>query len=61
MVAFETAHSLTANGVVTYAQTRVLRQVVATALAGGAVTQGDDQLRRHRQRSGRRAARRRSR
>jgi peptidoglycan hydrolase-like protein with peptidoglycan-binding domain len=37
-VNFESAHALTANGVVTYGQTRVLRQVVATALAGGAVT-----------------------
>ncbi len=38
VVNFESAHTLTANGVVTYPQTRVLRQVVATALAGGAVT-----------------------
>lgn len=35
---FETAHQLTVDGVMTYAQTRVLRQLVATALAGGAVT-----------------------
>jgi peptidoglycan hydrolase-like protein with peptidoglycan-binding domain len=35
---FEAAHQLTANGVVTYPQTRVLRQVVSTALAGGAVS-----------------------
>ncbi len=37
-VKFESAHQLTANGVVTYAQSRVLRQVVATALVGGAVS-----------------------
>jgi len=37
-VKFETAHQLTANGVVTYAQSRVLRQVVSTALVGGAVS-----------------------
>jgi peptidoglycan hydrolase-like protein with peptidoglycan-binding domain len=36
---FENAHQLLpANGVVTYAQSRALRQVVATALAGGAVS-----------------------
>jgi peptidoglycan hydrolase-like protein with peptidoglycan-binding domain len=35
---FEAAHQLTADGIVTYPQTRVLRQVVATALAGGAVS-----------------------
>jgi peptidoglycan hydrolase-like protein with peptidoglycan-binding domain len=38
VVNFETDHQLTADGVMTYAQTRVLRQLVATALAGGAVT-----------------------
>jgi peptidoglycan hydrolase-like protein with peptidoglycan-binding domain len=38
VVKFETAQGLTADGVFTYAQSRVLRQVVATALAGGAVT-----------------------
>jgi peptidoglycan hydrolase-like protein with peptidoglycan-binding domain len=38
VVKFETAHQLTANGVVTYAQSRALRQVVATALVGGAVS-----------------------
>jgi peptidoglycan hydrolase-like protein with peptidoglycan-binding domain len=38
VVNFEGAHQLTANGVVTYAQSRALRQVVATALAGGAVS-----------------------
>jgi peptidoglycan hydrolase-like protein with peptidoglycan-binding domain len=38
VVKFESGHQLPANGVVTYAQSRVLRQVVATALAGGAVT-----------------------
>ena len=39
VVKFETAHQLSpANGVVTYAQSRALRQVVATALAGGAVS-----------------------
>jgi peptidoglycan hydrolase-like protein with peptidoglycan-binding domain len=38
VMAFQTAHQLAADGVVTYAQTRVLRQLVATALAGGAVT-----------------------
>ena len=38
-VKFETAHQLVpATGVVTYAQSRALRQVVATALAGGAVS-----------------------
>jgi peptidoglycan hydrolase-like protein with peptidoglycan-binding domain len=35
---FEAAHQLPANGIVTYAQTRVLRQVVSTSLAGGAVS-----------------------
>lgn len=35
---FQTAHQLPVNGIVTYAQTRVLRQIVATALAGGAVS-----------------------
>lgn len=35
---FESAHQLAVDGVMTYAQTRVLRQLVATALAGGAVT-----------------------
>jgi peptidoglycan hydrolase-like protein with peptidoglycan-binding domain len=36
---FENSHQLLpANGVVTYAQSRALRQVVATALAGGAVS-----------------------
>ena len=38
VVKFETTHQLPANGVVTYAQSRALRQVVATALAGGAVS-----------------------
>jgi peptidoglycan hydrolase-like protein with peptidoglycan-binding domain len=38
VMAFQTAHQLAADGVVTYPQTRVLRQLVATALAGGAVT-----------------------
>lgn len=38
VITFETAHQLTANGVVTYAQSRALRQVVATALVGGAVS-----------------------
>jgi peptidoglycan hydrolase-like protein with peptidoglycan-binding domain len=38
VIAFQTAHQLPATGIVTYAQTRVLRQLVATALAGGAVT-----------------------
>jgi peptidoglycan hydrolase-like protein with peptidoglycan-binding domain len=39
VVRFETAHQLApANGVVSYAQSRALRQVVATALAGGAVS-----------------------
>jgi peptidoglycan hydrolase-like protein with peptidoglycan-binding domain len=38
VVKFESAHQLPANGVVTYAQSRALRQVVATALAGGAVS-----------------------
>lgn len=38
VVKFESAHQLTANAVVTYAQSRALRQVVATALAGGAVS-----------------------
>ena len=39
VVKFETAHQLVpTNGVVTYAQSRALRQVVATALAGGAVS-----------------------
>jgi peptidoglycan hydrolase-like protein with peptidoglycan-binding domain len=38
VVNFESAHQLAANGVVTYGQTRILRQVVATALAGGAVS-----------------------
>jgi peptidoglycan hydrolase-like protein with peptidoglycan-binding domain len=38
VVKFESAHQLTANGVVTYAQSRALRQVVASALAGGAVS-----------------------
>jgi peptidoglycan hydrolase-like protein with peptidoglycan-binding domain len=38
VVNFESAHTLTPDGVVTYPQTRVLRQVVATALAGGAVS-----------------------
>jgi peptidoglycan hydrolase-like protein with peptidoglycan-binding domain len=38
VVKFESAHELAARGVVTYAQSRVLRQVVATALAGGAVS-----------------------
>jgi peptidoglycan hydrolase-like protein with peptidoglycan-binding domain len=38
VVKFESAHQLAANGVVTYAQSRALRQVVATALAGGAVS-----------------------
>jgi peptidoglycan hydrolase-like protein with peptidoglycan-binding domain len=37
-IRFESAHQLPANGVVTYPQTRVLRQVVSTALAGGAVS-----------------------
>ncbi len=36
VVAFEQAHKLTANGVVTYAQSRVLRQVVAAAPAAPA-------------------------
>jgi peptidoglycan hydrolase-like protein with peptidoglycan-binding domain len=38
VVSFESAHQLTANGVVTYSQSRILRQVVSTALAGGAVS-----------------------
>lgn len=38
VITFETTHQLTANGVVTYAQSRALRQVVATALVGGAVS-----------------------
>jgi peptidoglycan hydrolase-like protein with peptidoglycan-binding domain len=38
VIKFETAHQLTDNGVVTYAQSRALRQVVSTALAGGAVS-----------------------
>ena len=38
VVKFESAHQLAANAVVTYAQSRALRQVVATALAGGAVS-----------------------
>jgi peptidoglycan hydrolase-like protein with peptidoglycan-binding domain len=38
-IKFESAHQLAADGVVTYAQTRVLRQVVSTALVGGAVSQ----------------------
>jgi peptidoglycan hydrolase-like protein with peptidoglycan-binding domain len=38
VVAFETAQGLTADGVMTYAQSRVLREMVAKALAGGAVT-----------------------
>jgi peptidoglycan hydrolase-like protein with peptidoglycan-binding domain len=38
VVKFEDSHQLPANGVVTYAQSRALRQVVATALAGGAVS-----------------------
>jgi hypothetical protein len=38
VVKFESAEALTANGVVTYPQSRVLREVVAKALAGGAVT-----------------------
>ncbi len=36
VVSFEQAHNLTANGVVTYAQSRVLRQAAATGTAGGA-------------------------
>ncbi|MGI8713030.1 MAG: peptidoglycan-binding domain-containing protein [Solirubrobacteraceae bacterium] len=35
---FETGNALTADGIVTYPQTRVLRGLVAKALAGGAVT-----------------------
>jgi peptidoglycan hydrolase-like protein with peptidoglycan-binding domain len=38
VIKFEAAHQLTADGIVTYATSRVLRQVVATALAGGAVS-----------------------
>jgi peptidoglycan hydrolase-like protein with peptidoglycan-binding domain len=38
VIKFETAHQLTGDGIVTYATSRVLRQVVATALAGGAVS-----------------------
>lgn len=38
VVKFEAAHELRDNGVVTYPQSRVLRQVVATSLAGGAVS-----------------------
>ena len=37
-IKFESAHQLTANGIVTYDQTRVLRQVVSTALVGGSVS-----------------------
>lgn len=38
VIKFEQAHNLTADGVVTYADTLVLRQAVALALAGGAVS-----------------------
>jgi len=38
VIAWETANSLPADGVLTYAQSRVLRQAVANALAGGAVS-----------------------
>ncbi len=38
VVAFQTANNVTANGVVTYADSVLLRQLVAQALAGGAVT-----------------------
>jgi peptidoglycan hydrolase-like protein with peptidoglycan-binding domain len=37
VIKFENSHQLPPNGVVTYVQSRALRQVVATALAGGAV------------------------
>jgi peptidoglycan hydrolase-like protein with peptidoglycan-binding domain len=36
-VAFQQANNLTANGVVTYQDTLILRQLVATAMAGGSV------------------------
>ena len=38
VIKFEQASQLDANGVMTYAQSRVLRQAVATAIAGGAVS-----------------------
>jgi peptidoglycan hydrolase-like protein with peptidoglycan-binding domain len=37
VVAFQTANALVANGIVTYADSVILRQLVAKALAGGAV------------------------
>lgn len=39
VVKFEQANGLTADGVMTYAQSQVLRQAVAKAMAGGAVGQ----------------------
>jgi peptidoglycan hydrolase-like protein with peptidoglycan-binding domain len=37
VLAFQTAHDMTANGIVTYSESVVLRQAVATALASGPV------------------------
>lgn len=37
VIGFQAAHNLKANGVVTYADSLVLRQAVVTAMAGGAV------------------------
>ena len=53
VIAFETAHGLKANGVITYADSLVLRQAVATAHDQRPGRQGHDQLRRHGDRAGR--------
>ncbi len=37
VLAFQTAHDMTANGIVTYSETVVLREAVATSLASGPV------------------------